>query len=75
MDDYLRENILDEISNYCDKSVKNVTEVHSNKPYIWTFYHSFFFSFTVCSTVGKVYYIDFVLKTQEFALKLIKVLN
>lgn len=53
MDVVLRESVLEEISNYCEKSVKNNTDEYLDKPYIWNFYHSFFFSFTVCSTVGK----------------------
>ena len=57
MDDDLQQNILEQISDYCDKPVTAVdAEETLSTPYIWTFYHSFFFAFTVCSTVGKFYY-------------------
>uniref|UniRef100_A0A336MPH0 CSON014885 protein n=2 Tax=Culicoides sonorensis TaxID=179676 RepID=A0A336MPH0_CULSO len=52
MDVSLRDSILNEISSFCEKSVHNDTTEYLEKPYIWNFYHSFFFSFTVCSTVG-----------------------
>ncbi|XP_017125357.1 open rectifier potassium channel protein 1 isoform X2 [Drosophila elegans] len=43
--------ILERISNYCGKPVTN-PPAHDDTPYTWTFYHAFFFAFTVCSTVG-----------------------
>uniref|UniRef100_A0A0A1WTQ0 Open rectifier potassium channel protein 1 n=3 Tax=Zeugodacus cucurbitae TaxID=28588 RepID=A0A0A1WTQ0_ZEUCU len=44
--------ILENISDYCGKKVTNYTSDEFEPPYTWTFYHSFFFAFTVCSTVG-----------------------
>ncbi|XP_067636203.1 open rectifier potassium channel protein 1 isoform X2 [Eurosta solidaginis] len=41
--------ILTRVSEYCGKPV---TKEPEDKPYTWTFYHAFFFAFTVCSTVG-----------------------
>ena len=53
-DPEIREQVLQKISSYCDKPVTNYTldELDDYVPYKWTFYHAFFFSFTVCSTVG-----------------------
>jgi len=42
--------ILERISDYCGKPVTLPTQ--NDTPYTWTFYHAFFFAFTVCSTVG-----------------------
>ncbi|XP_017085622.1 open rectifier potassium channel protein 1 [Drosophila eugracilis] len=43
--------ILERISDYCGKPV-TLPPAHDDTPYTWTFYHAFFFAFTVCSTVG-----------------------
>lgn len=49
-----QDEVLQKISNYCDKPVTNYTieELDNYVPFRWTFYHAFFFAFTVCSTVG-----------------------
>lgn len=44
--------ILDRLSTYCNKPVTNHTEDEFIPPYQWTFYHSVFFAFIVCSTLG-----------------------
>ncbi|XP_017089016.2 open rectifier potassium channel protein 1 isoform X1 [Drosophila bipectinata] len=44
--------ILERISDYCGKPVTDYTKDEYEIPYTWTFYHAFFFAFTVCSTVG-----------------------
>ncbi|XP_068159677.1 open rectifier potassium channel protein 1 [Drosophila tropicalis] len=44
--------ILERISDYCGKPVTDYTNDEYEIPYTWTFYHAFFFAFTVCSTVG-----------------------
>ncbi|XP_020805058.1 open rectifier potassium channel protein 1 isoform X1 [Drosophila serrata] len=44
--------ILDRITAYCGKPVTDYTKDEHDIPYTWTFYHAFFFAFTVCSTVG-----------------------
>ncbi|KAH8273349.1 hypothetical protein KR018_005399, partial [Drosophila ironensis] len=44
--------ILERISDYCGKPVTDYTKDEYEVPYTWTFYHAFFFAFTVCSTVG-----------------------
>ncbi|BFG02546.1 open rectifier potassium channel protein 1 [Drosophila madeirensis] len=44
--------ILERISEYCGKPVTDVEKDEHEVPFTWTFYHAFFFAFTVCSTVG-----------------------
>lgn len=44
--------ILNKVSSYCDKPVTNYTLSEEDQPLTWSFYHSLFFAFTVCSTVG-----------------------
>ncbi|XP_022232618.2 open rectifier potassium channel protein 1 isoform X2 [Drosophila obscura] len=44
--------ILERISEYCGKPVTDVEKDEYEIPFTWTFYHAFFFAFTVCSTVG-----------------------
>ncbi|KAH8276655.1 hypothetical protein KR044_007160, partial [Drosophila immigrans] len=44
--------ILEKITDYCGKPVTDYTKDEYEIPYTWTFYHAFFFAFTVCSTVG-----------------------
>ncbi|KRF80808.1 uncharacterized protein Dvir_GJ16399, isoform C [Drosophila virilis] len=44
--------ILERITSYCGKPVTDHTKDEYEIPYTWTFYHAFFFAFTVCSTVG-----------------------
>lgn len=44
--------VLERISDYCGKPVTDYRNDEYEIPYTWTFYHSFFFAFTVCSTVG-----------------------
>ncbi|XP_037935600.1 open rectifier potassium channel protein 1 [Teleopsis dalmanni] len=44
--------ILTKISDYCGKPVTDANLDLYETPYTWTFYHAFFFAFTVCSTVG-----------------------
>lgn len=47
-----KDEILERISDYCGKPVTDYTKDEYEIPYTWTFYHAFFFAFTVCSTVG-----------------------
>ncbi|XP_075155041.1 open rectifier K[+] channel 1 [Haematobia irritans] len=44
--------VLERITDYCGKPVTDYRNDEYEVPYTWTFYHSFFFAFTVCSTVG-----------------------
>ncbi|XP_039153547.1 open rectifier potassium channel protein 1 isoform X2 [Drosophila simulans] len=46
-----QDEILQRISDYCDKPV-TLPPTYDDTPFTWTFYHAFFFAFTVCSTVG-----------------------
>ncbi|XP_039233354.1 open rectifier potassium channel protein 1 isoform X3 [Drosophila yakuba] len=46
-----QDEILERISAYCDKPV-TLPPTYDDTPFTWTFYHAFFFAFTVCSTVG-----------------------
>lgn len=41
------------MSDYCGRKVTNHTLDEFVDPYIWNLYHSFYFSFTTCTTVGK----------------------
>lgn len=43
---------MERITDYCGKPVTDQSQDDSEPYYKWTFYHSFFFAFTVCSTVG-----------------------
>lgn len=47
-----QDEILNRISDYCGKLVTDHTKDETEPYYKWTFYHAFFFAFTVCSTVG-----------------------
>ncbi|XP_001354747.2 open rectifier potassium channel protein 1 isoform X1 [Drosophila pseudoobscura] len=44
--------ILERITEYCGKPVTDIAKDEHEIPFTWTFYHAFFFAFTVCSTVG-----------------------
>lgn len=44
--------ILEKVTDYCGKPVTNYTASDDDDDLTWSFYHSLFFSFTVCSTVG-----------------------
>ncbi|XP_039437335.1 open rectifier potassium channel protein 1 [Culex pipiens pallens] len=44
--------LLVRLSEYCDKKVTNYTLDEYVEPYTWNFYHSFYFAFIVCSTIG-----------------------
>lgn len=48
----VQNDVLERITEYCGKPVTNYTTDTFEEPYTWTFYHAFFFSFTVLSTVG-----------------------
>lgn len=40
------------VGDYCGKPVSNYTADPIKTQLTWSFYHAFFFAFTVCSTVG-----------------------
>lgn len=44
--------VLERVSSYCMFPVTHPDSDEYETPYIWTFYHSFYFVFTVVSTVG-----------------------
>ncbi|KAM3961967.1 open rectifier K[+] channel 1 [Aphomia sociella] len=44
--------ILNKLSIYCGKPMFNSTAEEDEAPLKWDFYHSFFFSYTVVSTIG-----------------------
>lgn len=44
--------ILEILTRYCGKSVYNYTE-NETDPLKWDFYNSFYFAYTVVSTIGK----------------------
>ncbi|KAJ6645513.1 Open rectifier potassium channel protein 1 [Pseudolycoriella hygida] len=48
----IQNEILNKVSNYCGRPVTNHTLDEYPNDYKWTFYHSFWFSFIVCSTLG-----------------------
>ena len=43
--------ILKKLTQYCEKSVYNYTEGETDRLY-WDFYNSFYFAYTVVSTIG-----------------------
>lgn len=43
--------LLDKMSTYCTRTMTNTSESEEPAP-VWDFYHSFFFSYTVVSTIG-----------------------
>lgn len=45
--------VIKMVGDYCGKPVSNYTEDPIKTQMTWSFYHAFFFAFTVCSTVGK----------------------
>ncbi|XP_028166118.1 uncharacterized protein LOC114356923 [Ostrinia furnacalis] len=47
-----QDSILRKLSDYCGKSMFNYTTEDAEPPFKWDFYHSFFFSYTVVSTIG-----------------------
>ncbi|XP_072937420.1 uncharacterized protein Ork1 [Epargyreus clarus] len=47
-----QDTILRKLSGYCGKSMFNYTTEDEEPPVKWDFYHSFFFSYTVVSTIG-----------------------
>ncbi|KAJ8719497.1 hypothetical protein PYW08_011672 [Mythimna loreyi] len=47
-----QDTILRKLSDYCGKSMFNYTTEDAEPPFKWDFYHSFFFSYTVVSTIG-----------------------
>lgn len=47
-----QDTILRKLSDYCGKSMFNYTTADEDPPFKWDFYHSFFFSYTVVSTIG-----------------------
>ncbi|XP_053694336.1 open rectifier potassium channel protein 1 [Sabethes cyaneus] len=51
-DTELQNELLDRLSDYCSKKVTNYTLDEYDPPYVWDFYHSFYFAFIVCSTIG-----------------------
>lgn len=52
-DEDVQHDILHKVTTYCGKKVTNHTLDKYVDPYQWTFYHSVFFAFTVCSTLGR----------------------
>jgi hypothetical protein len=44
--------ILDKLTRYCGKSVHNYSDGEFD-PIKWDFYNSFYFAYTVVSTIGK----------------------
>lgn len=49
----IQKEVLKKVSIYCKKPVTNHTLDAYVDPHVWSFYHSVFFSFTVCSTLGR----------------------
>lgn len=53
----MQEVILKKLSDYCGKNIYNYTTEDAEPPVKWDFYHSFFFSYTVVSTIGEFQWI------------------
>lgn len=47
-----QEDLFVKLTEYCGSTMMNVSESDEAIP-VWDFYHSFFFSYTVVSTIGK----------------------
>lgn len=56
--------ILRRVSDYCGKPVTNYKADKFVEPMRWSFYHAFFFAFTVCSTVGEFFGLIFSLSNE-----------
>lgn len=52
-DKVTQDKVLKTLSDYCDRPVTNYTLDRYPVDYEWSFFHSFWFSFITCSTVGK----------------------
>lgn len=63
--------VLQIVGDYCGKPVTNFTEDPFQTPLTWSFYHAFFFSFTVCSTVGTLSFLFFVNSVISISFQLI----
>lgn len=50
--------ILDKLSSYCGKSFHNYSDGETDQSK-WDFYNSFYFAYTVVSTIGKVFFFFF----------------
>lgn len=50
--------IFEKLSQYCGKSVKNYSEGEED-PLKWDFYNTFYFSYTVVSTIGLCFFFFF----------------
>uniref|UniRef100_A0A182NZF1 Potassium channel domain-containing protein n=1 Tax=Anopheles epiroticus TaxID=199890 RepID=A0A182NZF1_9DIPT len=51
-DGELQRKLIGRLDEYCGSRVTNYTEDEYEPPYVWDFYHSFYFAFIICSTVG-----------------------
>uniref|UniRef100_A0A2M3ZFH7 Putative open rectifier potassium channel protein 1 n=1 Tax=Anopheles braziliensis TaxID=58242 RepID=A0A2M3ZFH7_9DIPT len=51
-DAQLQRKLIGQLDDYCGSRVTNYTEDEFTPPYVWDFYHSFYFAFIICSTVG-----------------------
>ncbi|CAH4034574.1 uncharacterized protein LOC123715311 [Pieris brassicae] len=47
-----QDSILRKLSDYCGKPMYNITTEDEEQAFMWDFYHSLFFSYTVVSTIG-----------------------
>lgn len=61
-----QDSILRKLSDYCGKSMFNYTTEDAEPPYKWDFYHSFFFSYTVVSTIGEFPYYHVNYQSDDF---------
>lgn len=52
-DKQIQNKVLNTVSDYCGRPVTNYTLDEYPVDFEWTFFHSFWFSFITCSTVGK----------------------
>lgn len=49
-------NVLQRLSGYCGRPVTNYTLDEYPVDFEWNYFHSFWFSFIICSTVGKSFH-------------------
>ncbi|CRK99224.1 CLUMA_CG012564, isoform A [Clunio marinus] len=48
----LQQLLLERVSDYCEQPLTHPSQDDFVAPYVWSFYHTFFFTFTVSSTIG-----------------------
>lgn len=64
-DETIQNKVFERIGDYCGRPVTNYTLDKNPDEYTRTFYHSFWFSFIVCSTLGS-FFIALCIYTEDY---------